>query len=397
LNYVYDFENHLVRQGGATFVYDGDGNRVQKIVAGNVTNYFVDTVNPTGYAQVLAEETSTNFALTNYTWGLDLVSRVDFSSGQPIYFVHDGHGSVRALTNPGGGVTDTYDYDAFGNLIHSTGTTANNYLFAGEQFDPNLNLYYNRARYLSTNTGRFWTTDTHEGDSKSPASLQKYLYAEDDPIDHVDPTGHQVVVVVTVAIAALAAVGTLAYLHYHPRPFRIGLFWNNDFIWKNENHQKLSSEGALTSQEVEVVKQNALDALRAAYGSFGGNVVEGKLGPADHTIEVTDSLTSGCGATRQSPAYYSFVSYDCVMNRAQFALQNHERENVIPAIGLGIGNIGAHEVGHQIALSTVNKDLDLPGFYDNGNDSDPTVYDGTPQQWTGKSLEELPSKVRPFF
>ena len=40
----------------------------------------------------------------------------------------------------------TYDYDAFGNLIHQTGTTYNNYLFAAEQFDPDLNLYYNRAR-----------------------------------------------------------------------------------------------------------------------------------------------------------------------------------------------------------------------------------------------------------
>jgi hypothetical protein len=34
----------------------------------------------------------------------------------------------------GSGVT--YDYDAFGNLIHQTGSTPNNYLFAGEQFDP---------------------------------------------------------------------------------------------------------------------------------------------------------------------------------------------------------------------------------------------------------------------
>ncbi len=152
LNYVYDFENHLVQQGGATFVYDGDGNRVQKIVAGNVTHYFVDSVNPTGYPQV-AEETASNVGFTNYTWGLELISRVDFSSGQPIYFVHDGHGSVRELTNPSGAVTDTYDYDAFGNLLHSTGTTPNNYVFADEQFDPNLNLYYNRARYLATTTG----------------------------------------------------------------------------------------------------------------------------------------------------------------------------------------------------------------------------------------------------
>jgi YD repeat-containing protein len=75
------------------------------------------------------------------------------------YCVYDGHGSVRALTDATGGVTDTYDYDAYGNLIHSTFTgsapTPNNYLFAGEQFDPDLNLYYNRARYLNVSTGRF--------------------------------------------------------------------------------------------------------------------------------------------------------------------------------------------------------------------------------------------------
>jgi len=59
--------------------------------------------------------------------------------------------SKAAPDNPSsatGAVTDTYDYNAFGNLIHSTGTTPNNYLFASEQFDPDLGLYYNRARYL---------------------------------------------------------------------------------------------------------------------------------------------------------------------------------------------------------------------------------------------------------
>jgi hypothetical protein len=40
-----------------------------------------------------------------------------------------------------------YDYDAFGNLIHQTGSTPNNYLFAGEQFDPDLGMHFLRARY----------------------------------------------------------------------------------------------------------------------------------------------------------------------------------------------------------------------------------------------------------
>jgi len=69
-------------------------------------------------------------------------------------------------------VTDTYDDDAFGSLISQTGTTPpNNYRCAGEPYDPDLGLDYNRARYLDVRSGRFWGMDTFEGDSNSPASI----------------------------------------------------------------------------------------------------------------------------------------------------------------------------------------------------------------------------------
>jgi YD repeat-containing protein len=45
---------------------------------------------------------------------------------------YDGMGAVRQLTNPAGVITDKYDYDAFGNLINSTGTTPNNYRYRAE-------------------------------------------------------------------------------------------------------------------------------------------------------------------------------------------------------------------------------------------------------------------------
>ncbi len=113
----------------------------------------------------------------------------------------------------------TYDYDAFGNLIHQTGTTPNNYLFAGEQFDPDLNLYYNRARYLNVSTGRFWTPDSFEGDKDAPLSLHRYLYAWDDSINHNDRSGHELdeligaAVRVTIAVAAIVAVAlTIEYV-----------------------------------------------------------------------------------------------------------------------------------------------------------------------------------------
>jgi len=106
----------------------------------------------------------------------------------------------------------TYDYDAFGVLIHSTGTTPNNYLFAGEQFDPDLNLYYNRARYLNTSTGRFWSMDSHDGNDEEPLSLHKYLYAGADSVNESDPSGHDFGIVdaliVAVPITVLAAIPT---------------------------------------------------------------------------------------------------------------------------------------------------------------------------------------------
>ncbi len=106
------------------------------------------------------------------------------------FYGYDGHGSVRFLTNSAGAVTDSYDYDAFGNLINSTGSTPNNYLFAGEQFDAALGLYYNRARYYNNTTGRFWNMDGYEGQARAPASLHKYFYGAADLVNNSDPSGN---------------------------------------------------------------------------------------------------------------------------------------------------------------------------------------------------------------
>lgn len=77
-----------------------------------------------------------------------LNQQLETGNWQLSFYGYDGHGSVRFLTDSAGTVTDTYDYDALGNLISSTGTTLNNYLFAGEQWDEALRLYYSRARLL---------------------------------------------------------------------------------------------------------------------------------------------------------------------------------------------------------------------------------------------------------
>ena len=57
-------------------VCDGDGNRVQKTVAGVTTRYLVSDLNPTGYAQVMAETQTNGLLQESYTYGLEQIARV---------------------------------------------------------------------------------------------------------------------------------------------------------------------------------------------------------------------------------------------------------------------------------------------------------------------------------
>ena len=188
---VYDFENRLAQSGSVGIAYDGDGNRVSKTVGGVSTTFLVDTQSPTGHAEVVEELQGGTLARA-YTYGLQILDERQTVSGTALtsFYGFDGGGNVRFLLNSAGAITNTYDYDAFGNLIGATGSTPNLYRFAGEQFDPDLNLYYNRARYLDPQLGRFRTMDPYQGGDLDPSSLHKYLYADADPVNGTDPSGY---------------------------------------------------------------------------------------------------------------------------------------------------------------------------------------------------------------
>jgi RHS repeat-associated protein len=198
--FVYDSENHLVsmNNGAVQNVYDGDGNRVAKSVNGVVTYYLVDDLNPTGYPQVVEELSGGGSVERVYTYGVQRISenQVISSTWTPSFYVYDGMGSVRQLTNTAGTVTDSYEYDAFGNEISSTGSTPNVMLYRGEDYDSDLGLYYLRARWMNPLSGRFMSRDPNEPkllDSHrvpvDPKELHKYLYAGGDPINGWDPSG----------------------------------------------------------------------------------------------------------------------------------------------------------------------------------------------------------------
>ena len=160
---------------------------------------------------VLVEIGTNGDEICYYTIGADLVSQE--INGKVYTYLYDGHGTVRALANENGKVTDTYTYDAFGNLISSTGSTANSYRYCGEQFDSTTGLYYLRARYMDTNTGRFISQDTYAGSTADPTSLHKYLYANSNPVSNSDPSGYSTLTGTQAAMAGMAAIGGIIALN----------------------------------------------------------------------------------------------------------------------------------------------------------------------------------------
>lgn len=110
--------------------------------------------------------------------------------GTDAYYIYDGHGSVRMLADENSEVIDRYDYDAYGVLTGTTGTTVNPYLYAGEQYDQTTRLYYLRARYMDPSGGRFVSMDRYAGSIFDPVSLHKYLYGNANPVMYRDPTGY---------------------------------------------------------------------------------------------------------------------------------------------------------------------------------------------------------------
>jgi RHS repeat-associated protein len=120
--------------------------------------------------------------------------------------------SRRLWSGTASGARVSYEYDAFGNEFTVNGSTPNNYLYRGEQYDPDLGLYYLRARYYNPLTGRFMSrdpgadndvdddgdpadwedvgfTDAGGTDLTDPRNLHAYLYAIGDPVNFIDPSG----------------------------------------------------------------------------------------------------------------------------------------------------------------------------------------------------------------
>jgi RHS repeat-associated protein len=180
--------------------------------AGTTTYYLVDANNHTGYAQVLEELAAVGGTPNvSYVMGDDVMGQCGASTTDPRWLLHDGHGSTRLLADKNAAITSHYGYEAYGNVQGGSSTTADlaptSRLYCGEQYDSALKMYNLRARYYDPSNARFNQMDSFAGNNEDPQSLHKYLYANCDPVNGVDPSGNFTAAEI---LATFAVIGILA-------------------------------------------------------------------------------------------------------------------------------------------------------------------------------------------
>ncbi len=184
-SYTYDSANRLKSFGGHTYTYTSADIRIRNLCADEDTTYTYDTNSK--LSKLLTK--TTNGTVTKYVYGRGLIGEQTGSAFKTYHF--DFRGSTVAITDANGNITDTFAYDTYGNLASRTGTSKVIFLYNGRDgvvADDN-GLYYMRARYYSPEMRRFVNADIVAGQISNAVTLNRFAYANGNPVSFVDPFG----------------------------------------------------------------------------------------------------------------------------------------------------------------------------------------------------------------
>ncbi|WLD13371.1 RHS repeat-associated core domain-containing protein [Planctellipticum variicoloris] len=196
--YSWDYENRLVQVEHptgeiVTSVYDPDGHRVAQDDGVAAQQFVYDGNN------LLQERDDVGTVEADYTYVPQEYARyVSQQRDAESRFYHvSGIQDVTQLTDAGETVTDDYRFDAWGKPLATTGSTENPHTYKGEagyQSAPQLSAeestYYLHHRVLPSQ-GRFLSEDPLDDDANT------YRYVRNNPVNAVDPSGLEEVVLQT--------------------------------------------------------------------------------------------------------------------------------------------------------------------------------------------------------
>jgi RHS repeat-associated protein len=212
---TYDGDNRVLVQNSVsatgavqTFTYDGDGVRRSEVDGATTSNFIWDGNN------LLQERNASQTLVAQYTnwpgvWG-QLISQRRGST--TTWYNADNQMNVRTLTNSVRTVTDRYQYEAFGDELSASGSSANPFRFGGNvgYYRDFAETYYVRQRMYWGALAQWITRDPIGFDG---GDWNLYRYVGDNPVGNVDPNGTAVAILIIGGIAVgIVVVGTVSHL-----------------------------------------------------------------------------------------------------------------------------------------------------------------------------------------
>ena len=107
------------------------------------------------------------------------------------YYILNLQGDVVKLIGTDGSIAASYTYDAWGNILSSSGTMANiNPLrYRGYYYDGETGFYYLQSRYYDPATRRFLNADSFASTGQGFVGTNMFAYCGNNPTSRIDPTG----------------------------------------------------------------------------------------------------------------------------------------------------------------------------------------------------------------
>jgi RHS repeat-associated protein len=176
-----------------TYSYTGDGLRRTKTTPdGTTTTFAWDRSTPVALllSETIDAPGTQDDRTIRYLHGpgglvtADITTPSNGANDALRWYHHDQLGSTRTLTDTTGTITGAYTYIPHGQPTSTTGAATTPIGWAGEYRDTETGFIYLRARYYDPTTAQFLTRDPIEALTRSP-----YAYANNDPINTIDPSG----------------------------------------------------------------------------------------------------------------------------------------------------------------------------------------------------------------
>jgi len=148
--FTYDQENRITGAAGYTYVYDVDGNRVQKANGSSGTLYWYMTPG------IVAESDLAGTLKSEYVFfGGERVARKDLITPTGVFYYFSDHlKTASVITDSAGVIKAESDYYPWGGELQFAANDSNHYKFTGKERDSETGLDYFGARYYGNTIGR---------------------------------------------------------------------------------------------------------------------------------------------------------------------------------------------------------------------------------------------------